>query len=640
MSGRAEHRSWGREADGVLALRTNRRKIVGAAGAGAVAMVGGRATALPARAIVVGSKAAPGVTVFPRHGTRTASPYTEITFRGTTTERLGMVTVVGSSSGGHSGLLKPHADGNGVSFVPDARFEPGEAVTVRAETALRRTGDESLIFRVVRPAELSPSPDSRVTGDPAVPPRRFRSRPDLRPPVIMIDVPAEGTGEGYVFLGAIVEDGQAGAMILDNAGELIWYNPPANDLDDQHDVRVQTYRGEPVITFAEANGPRGYRLGHFVVCDSTYRRVAEFRIGNGYPGGDHHEFLLTPEGTALIGSYHPVTWLITSDGSPRFAKVLDAVVQEIEIETGRVLFEWHSLDEIAPSESYFPAPSDPKEPYDYFHLNSIGLAPDGDLIVSARHTFAVYKIVRGTGKVVWRLNGKESEFEMGDGTTFTYQHDARLLDTGEVTLFDNAGTDPDQDESTDSRGLVLALDEATMTATLVREYVHPTGILSISQGNMQLLPNGNVFVGWGSAPVFSEFSPDGELIFNGRFPTGGNSYRAYRMPWQGRPAEPPAVAAEVDPDGGVTVYASWNGATGVARWRVLAGPAPEELGEIGSGERTGFESEIAVQPDAAYVAVEAIGETGEILGTSAAVRPRPLRARDVDGRGAPGRRAV
>lgn len=605
-----------RTTQGAPTFRTTRRTILRAAGAGALSVAWGGAQAGPARAAVTRSQTAAGVSVFPRHDSRTASPYAEISFRGVTAEELGMVSVVGGRSGGHSGLLLPHADGNGVSFVPDARFEPGEVVTVRAETDLGPTDDGSLMFEVVQPAEIAPSPTSRVTDNPDVAPWTFRSRPDLRPPVMNITVPADGTDEGFVFLGARVESGQAGAMILDNAGELIWYNPPASDLDQLHDVRVQEYRGEPVLTFAEANGPRGYRLGHYVICDRSYRRIAQLQIANGYTGGDHHEFLLTPEGTALIGSYHPVQWDLSSVGGSQTGTVLDGVVQEVEIETGRVRFEWHSLDDIEPAESYEAVPSDRDEPYDYVHQNSIGVAPDGHVLVSARHTFAIYKIDRQTGDLIWRLNGKQSDFEMGDGTPFAYQHDARMHDNGELSLFDNAATNPNDDETVDSRGLVLALDEDAMTATLAREYIHPTGILSISQGNTQILPNGNVFVGWGSAPVFSEFSPDGELIFNGRFPAGGNSYRAYRFPWMGEPAEPPAVAVDAGGFGAVTVYASWNGATEVARWRVVAGAAPDDLAEVTTAERTGFETEIQVETDAAYVAVEALDADGNVLGES------------------------
>ncbi len=609
------------------AYRTSRRAMLRTAGMGALAVAGSATlpgtanTALAQEATPVASPAAGapgGIHVFPRHDTRTASPETEISFRGVTEVELGTVTVVGSVSGGHSGLLISHSDRNGVSYVPDSRFEPGEQVTVQTEAELGPTGDGSLMFTVVRPSVLPSSPTSRVTDDPEVPPHAFRSRPDLRPPVMEITVPADGVAEGHITLSTRVEDGQAGATILDNSGEFIWFNPPANDLDEHHDVRVQEYQGEPVITYVEGNGPRGYRLGHFVMLDNSYQPVKTFQIGNGLTGGDLHEFLLTQEGTALVGCYHPVRWDLSSVGGPQNGTVLDAVVQEMDLETGRVLFEWHSLDDIAVDESYTDAPEEADAAYDYIHYNSAGITPDGDVIVSGRHTHAIYTIDRDTGDLVWRLNGKQSDFEMGEGSPFSYQHDARVLPGGEVTLFDNAANGPNADVQ--SRGLVLELDMDAMTATLAREYVHPEGIVSGSQANLQTLPNGNAFVGWGSAPDFSEFTEDGELVFNGRFPEGGTSYRAYRFPWSGQPVDPPDLAAEISAEGEATVYVSWNGATEVETWQILAGPDAQQLQPVGSVSRTGFETAIVVETTEPYVAAQALDGDNNALGTSEAVQ--------------------
>lgn len=601
-------------------LRTSRRTFLAVAGVGALATTAGQTLAGPARNTFAQDSGTETLGVSPAHVTWTASPHTEISFRGVTEEQLGVVTVLGRQSGGHSGLLIPHSDGNGASFVPDARFEPGEVVEVRAAVDLGPTDDGSLLFGVVQPAEIAPSPTSRTTDNPDAPTHTLQSRPDLRPPLMEITTRAEEIGEGYIFVGSRGNDSQAGAMILDNSGEIIWFNPPDNDLNEHHDVRAQEFNGEPVVTFAEANGPRGYRLGHYVILDNSYQRIAEVQIGNGYTGGDHHEFLLTQQGTAMIGSYHPVIWDLSPVGGSKYGVVLDGVVQEVEIETGRVRFEWHSLDHIAVEESYHPLPSEGDEPYDYFHQNSIGIGPDGNIVVSARHTFAIYKFDGITGEIMWRLNGKQSDFTMEDGTPFSYQHDARLHDKGELTLFDNAATNPDEDDTTDSRGLVLALDEETMTATLVQEYIHPNGILSTSQGNTQVLPNGNVFIGWGSAPVFSEFDSDGEIVFNGRFPDSATSYRAYRMPWTGQPSDPPDVAVESGEGTSVTVYASWNGATEVASWQVLAGPDPDQMDPVESAPKDGFETEITVDTTEAYIAVQALDASSNVLGTSEAIQ--------------------
>lgn len=602
-----------------------------AAGAGAMAMAGGATLAVPTGASPASARvAAPsaaharrqsgdGVTVFPRPDSRTASPNTEITFRGVTEEELGTVIAVGSQSGAQSGLMKPHADGNGVSYLPDSWFEPGEEVAVRADIDLAPTDDGSLVFEVSQPAFLREAPSDIVTDNPADAPHEYRSRPDLRPPVMDITVPAEGAADGYIFLGARVRDGQSGALIIDGTGEPVWFSPPSSHLDAHYDVRVQEYQGEPVVTFAEANvrGPNGWRRGHYVICDSAYERIAEFGIGNGFAGGDHHELLLTAEGTALVGTYHPVIWDMSPFGGAADGIAVDNIIQELEIETGRVLFEWHSLDHIAIDETYFEVPTEAGRQFDYLHMNSIGVDPEGDLVISARHTHAVYSINRQTGDILWRLNGKQSDFEMGEGTPFAYTHDARLYADGRFTLFDNAAGSSNPDVQ--SRGIVLQLDTEAMTATLEQEFLHPDEILSVSQANVQSLSNGNVFVGWGSAPVFSEYDPEGELIFNGRFPRGGTSYRAYRFPWTGEPSVPPDVAVEAVSGGDVTVYASWNGATGVATWEALAGPSVDALEPVGSAPREGFETAITMQSEGPYFAVRALDAAGDVLGTSEAV---------------------
>lgn len=214
--------------------------------------------------------------------------------------------------------------------------------------------------------------------------------------------------------------------------------------------------------------------------------------------------------------YNPVLWHRSSIGGLDNVTVLDGIIQEIEIETGRVLFEWHSLDHIDLEETYIGPPRRLGAPLDYVHINSIEVDTDGNLIISGRHTHAIYKIDRVTGEIIWRLHGKRSDFRMGPNARFAWQHDARRQLNGTLTLFDNheSGTGV----GGNSRGMVLDLDMGTMTATLTYQYIHPTAILSVSQRNMQVLPNGNLFVGWGSAPVFSEFGPEGDLRFNGRLP--------------------------------------------------------------------------------------------------------------------------
>ena len=447
----------------------------------------------------------------------------------------------------------------------------------------------------------------------------FRSRSDLGPPSVEVTASKRGTASGYVFAASKNGPGeeypaQDGLMILDNDGQPVWLRPVRSEAEDAMDFKVQRYRGEPVLTWWEGRH-NGWGSGEYVIFDSSYCEVARFRAGNGYDG-DHHEFLITPEDTALITIYHEVPMDLSSVNGPKDGAVMDGILQEIDIETGEVLFEWHSLDHVGPEESSYQASPDLKAPFDYFHINSIDVTSDDSLLVSARRTSAVYKVDRRTGEVLWRLGGKSSDFEMGEGTRFAYQHDARLHPDGTVTVFDNRGAMMNEQ----SRAIRLELDEVAMTSTLVREYTHQDEPFAIYQGNVQTLPGGNVFVGWGSAPYLSEFDSDEESLFDARFPPEVESYRAFRFPWSGQPDEDPALAAEPGSDDKVTLYASWNGATEVATWEVLAGPAPDQLELVGSAPRKGFETSITAVVTEPYVGVRAKDESGRVLGAAKPVR--------------------
>jgi hypothetical protein len=297
--------------------------------------------------------------------------------------------------------------------------------------------------------------------------------------------------------------------------------------------------------------------------------------------------------------------------------VLDGIVQELDIQSGKLIFEWHSLDHIGLEESMYEPSAELKGAFDYFHINSIDPMPGGYLLISARRTSAVYKVDRKTGEIIWRLGGKYSDFDMGAGVRTALQHDARYNSDGTITIFDNGNVNRvDQ-----SRGIVIEVDEDKMSATLVREYTHPDRLLSDTQGNVQVLPNGNVFVGWGSAPFFSEFDHHGKLLFHAAFPTEDETYRAFRFQWYGQPTDDPAVAAESGPEDRVTIYASWNGATEVTTWQVLAGSAPDQLEPIASAPRQGFETVITVHTTELYVGLQAVNGSGKVLGTSKAIKP-------------------
>ena len=51
--------------------------------------------------------------------------------------------------------------------------------------------------------------------------------------------------------------------------------------------------------------------------------------------------------------------------------MLDSVVQEIDIKTGLVLYQWDSLDHVPLADSYEAMPATAGGPFDYFHINSV-----------------------------------------------------------------------------------------------------------------------------------------------------------------------------------------------------------------------------------------------------------------------------
>jgi hypothetical protein len=436
--------------------------------------------------------------------------------------------------------------------------------------------------------------------------RTFVSRPDLQPPRITVVHRGLGIADGHLFLAPSSGPGQRGVLIADNAGEPIWFHPtsPRTAMN----FRVALYRGEPVLTWWEGMSEHGLGVGEHVIFDRSYREVARFPAGNEL-GVDLHELIVTSAGTALVAAYDIPTVDLSRLGGPKRGRVIEGVVQELDIPSARVLFEWRSLDHVALEESHTRVGAR----FDYFHLNSIDADASGDLLVSARNTWAVYKVSRDTGKVRWRLGGKKTDFKLGPGASFSWQHDARQhgADGCLVTLFDNA--DAPQEEP-QSRGLAISLDTKRMTAALVHQYTHRPPVLAHALGSLQRLPNGNALVGWGTNPAFTEYSESGAVRFDAHLPHGGQNYRALRYAWQGRPGEPPRLAVR---DG--RLYASWNGATAVAAWQVRAGAAPSELKPAGTTPRQGFETELSASGAARYAAVTALDHAGRPLGDSATI---------------------
>ena len=317
-----------------------------------------------------------------------------------------------------------------------------------------------------------------------------------------------------------------------------------------------------MLTWWQGYTDAGLGVGEDVIFDSTYSPVATVKAGNGLTT-DLHEFQLTPYGTALVTSYFPVYWDATSVKGHKQEVTLDCVVQEIDIPTGLVLFQWDSLDHVPVSDTYEQLPTQNakvRNPFDYFHVNSVQLDTDGNLIISGRNTWAAYKVNHQTGAVMWTLGGRRSSFKMGSGTAFAFQHDVRVRANNDeyVTVFDD-GAGPPKIHS-ESRGLKLKLNVKQMTAAVAFQHDHSPPLLSAFEGNYQQLPNNDDLLGWGQQPYFTEYGTHGQLLVDGRFVGNTSSYRVYKFSWQGQPKSLPAVAASTSKKT-TTVYASWNGAT-------------------------------------------------------------------------------
>jgi Arylsulfotransferase (ASST) len=451
--------------------------------------------------------------------------------------------------------------------------------------------------------------------------RHFVSRPDLTPPNVTLTHhgPAATSTAGdppYFVLTPSAGPGTPGLMILDRAGGLVWYSPNSQRTA-RLDLKVQSYQGKPVLTWWEGQILAGYGQGRVVIADSSYRTIATVNAGHGLTA-DLHEMVISPQNTALITVYKPVTTNLSRLGGPAKGVALSGVVQEIDIPSGRVLFEWSSIDHVPVTDTVVSfAGGTSKAPFDYFHINSISIAPDGTLLISARNTSTVYKIARPSGKVVWQLGGRRSSFRMGPGTRFWFQHHALPQGANTLSIFDDGGAPPKEPQS---RGILVNLNTSTMRATLQRSYIHPTTrLLAAFEGSMQVLPGGRVLIGWGNLPYFSEFTANGTLILDGQYPAGDQSYRVLSAAWTGQPADQPAAAARVSPTGGSVVYASWNGATRVDSWTVLAGRSPSGLAQAGSRGSHGFETAITVNNLGPYFAVTANDASGQPLGQSPAI---------------------
>lgn len=467
------------------------------------------------------------------------------------------------------------------------------------------------------------SPSQPLMDQPGAGYHSFVTRPDLRPPVITVsgDLPA-ALAEGlprFIALstGNVVPNAtglQSGPMLVDRLGRIAWFQPMTQV---SNDLQVQSYRGKPVITWCHGPQPAADQpAGTVMILDGSYRTVATVSGVGGY-GLGNHDFVISSRDTGLVTSYKATESDLSSQGGPPHGRVLAGHLLEIDIATGKLISAWNSLDHVPVSDSYQPFTKNQKGPYDYFHLNSVAEMPDGDLLLSGRHTSTVYRIDRASGRVRWQMGGKRSDFHIPPDARFAWQHHARPHGPGVMTLFDNA-TSLDT-ASSQSRGLMLSYDTRGKRVRLIREFLHPARLNAWSQGSVQVLPNGTVFVGWGAQPYYSTYRSDGTMVTDSEIPIHNHSYRAFLVDWVGHPTDSPAIVAQASPSGGFAVYASWNGATEIDTWTVMAGKDRSSLQPVATQRWSGLETTIVANSQGPFFQVVAHDRHGGELGRSEVV---------------------
>ncbi len=556
------------------------------------------------------------IAVSPQPGTPDASPTTQISFLGGAGTTVSGVTVKGSSSGSHSGVLRAYSTGTGESFIPSKPFRSGEKVTVSAHvTGGASTGAATTSFTVASqyaPSQkqfpLNPGNASEV--------QHYRSAPSLTPSAVRIYTHAKpGAAPGDLFLAPYQGKGTPGPMITDQEGNLIWFKPLPSGMSATN-LKVVQLGGQPALTWWQGRILEvGFGQGEWILANSSYQQVGHVRAGNGYHA-DLHEIRIEQDGTAWVDAFDPIHMNLSSFHGESNGILTDSVIQEIDVKTGLVMWEWHALGNIPISESHNPPPTS-HYPWDYVHLNSISLGTSGDVLLSSRNTWGLYDVNIHSGTINWRLGGSHSSFKQGSGTHFYWQHDAEWQPGGLISVFDNGSTPPKEKQS---RGLLLEPNVAAHTVTLKRAYTNPSRtLLAASQGNTLSLPGGDWLMGYGGLPNFTEYDSSGHVLLDGRLGKNVQDFRTYLAPWSGHPRGTPSLSVSKG-SGSLTAYASWNGATEVASWRVLAGSSASALAPVSTAARHGFETAVKVSSTGPYVQVQALDGAGNVIGTSAAVK--------------------
>ncbi|KAI1472716.1 ASST-domain-containing protein [Daldinia caldariorum] len=483
---------------------------------------------------------------------------------------------------------------------------------------------------------------------PAVADWQLKSRSDLAPPRLNITIPAtEDVERGYLFVAPFAgfpdtpteQHGprQAGPYIFRDDGDLVWSGYGIYSIWSTN-FQPARWRGKDILFSFEGDHNPGYGHGHghITIMDNHYETIRELRAGN-HKLVDKHEFHIVNEETGLIQIYQPVARDLTAWGESHEQQwIVNSIVQELDIATGKLLFEWASLDYVSPDEAILPINSgqagsgfNSSDAWDYFHINSVDKDSEGNYLISARDACSIHKINGTDGSIIWKLNGKDSSFRVAKDAEFCFQHHARWMSQYDgvevISLYDNSAHGTEHSGGSEvhtaptSSGKIIKVNTTSWEAELVQVFFPPDGLLSKSQGSTQILPNGNALVNWGSSGAMTEYLPNGTAIFHsymdsGYLGLGVENYRAFRYNWTGLPTEEPAIVA-LRGEKDITAYVSWNGDTETKSWRFYA--VLDDYGSrqfIGEAEKKSFETSLRIHDTSVKaISAEAIDSNGRSL---------------------------
>jgi EmrB/QacA subfamily drug resistance transporter len=454
----------------------------------------------------------------------------------------------------------------------------------------------------------------------------FVTAPSLHPPEIRSTqrAPSGQLAPGFIFTANFYDlneppvVGQSGPLILDRHLQPVWFQPVPEKVVAAN-LSPQTYHGKPALAWWQGavTNTGATESGEYVVVNQHYQTVARLKAQDGWVLTLHELVINGDHAWVTANKNKPMD--LSKYGGAYNGALIDSAVQEYDLQTGKLLRNWDALDHIPLSESQASLPTN-GFPWDAYHINSVELVGNGTFLVSMRDTWAAYLVNIDTGAIEWTLGGRHSSFKFGPRAAFQWQHDVSLQPGSTVSLYDDhccqlTGGGTYVEPTGPSRGLVLKLDQQARTATFAAQYIRAQDFDAAYMGDTQPLPNGNVFVGWGSEPYFSEYSRSGRLLFEGELPGPNLTYRATLEQWVGLPLSSPLGVAR-QTGGKTTVYASWNGATQVVSWRVLAGSDAGRLSVVATHAKSGFETAIPVPQSYKSFKVQALGADGRVIGTS------------------------